>query len=38
MPSKLEVNFQRLLARCEAMAGEKDHGDWRLEKVSLLKS
>lgn len=32
MPSRIEINFQRLLARCETMAGDKDHGDWRLEK------
>ncbi|XP_072038447.1 vesicle transport protein USE1-like [Amphiura filiformis] len=32
MPSRLEINFQRLLARCETMAGDKDRGDWRLEK------
>ncbi|XP_022096653.1 vesicle transport protein USE1-like [Acanthaster planci] len=32
MASRLEINLQRLLTRCEAMAGEQDHGDWRLEK------
>ncbi|XP_033634542.1 vesicle transport protein USE1-like [Asterias rubens] len=32
MSSKLEINLQRLLSRCESMAGEQNHGDWRLEK------
>ncbi|KAJ8029945.1 Vesicle transport protein USE1 [Holothuria leucospilota] len=33
MPSsRLEINFQRLLSRCETMAGEKSKGGWRLEK------
>ncbi|KAM4809458.1 vesicle transport protein USE1 [Rhinophrynus dorsalis] len=31
--SRLEINFVRLLSRCEAMASEKrDEGDWRLAK------
>ncbi|XP_053558858.1 vesicle transport protein USE1 isoform X2 [Bombina bombina] len=31
--SRLEINFVRLLSRCEAMASEKrDEGEWRLEK------
>lgn len=33
MPSsRLEINFQRLLSRCETMAGEATKGGWRLEK------
>lgn len=33
MPSsREEVNFQRLLVRCEEMAAENRSGDWRLEK------
>ena len=36
--SKLEINFRRLLERCEAMASEiqenKENVSWRLEKVS----
>ena len=36
--SKLEINFRRLLERCEAMAGEfqdnKENVSWRLEKVN----
>ena len=36
--SKLEINFCRLLERCEAMASEiqenKENVSWRLEKVS----
>lgn len=35
--SKLEINFRRLLERCEAMAAEfqdnKENVSWRLEKV-----
>uniref|UniRef100_A0A7D9NKK8 Vesicle transport protein USE1 n=1 Tax=Xenopus tropicalis TaxID=8364 RepID=A0A7D9NKK8_XENTR len=32
--SRLEINFVRLLSRCEAMASEKrEEGEWRLEKV-----
>lgn len=35
--SKLEINFRRLLERCEVMAGEfqdnKENVSWRLEKV-----
>ncbi|XP_075467340.1 vesicle transport protein USE1 [Ascaphus truei] len=31
--SRLELNFVRLLSRCEAMASDKrDEGEWRLEK------
>ncbi|XP_054756161.2 vesicle transport protein USE1-like [Lytechinus pictus] len=30
--SREEVNFQRLLIRCEEMAAENRSGDWRLEK------
>ena len=30
--SQLEVNFTRLLARCEGMAAEKKFSDWRLDK------
>ena len=35
--SKLEINFRRLLERCETMAAElqdnKENVSWRLEKV-----
>jgi len=38
--SKLEINFRRLLERCEAMAGEiqdnKENISWRLEKVGFF--
>ncbi|CAH1254521.1 USE1 [Branchiostoma lanceolatum] len=30
--SRLEINFRRLLGRCEEMAAETRAGDWRLEK------
>jgi len=30
--SQLEVNFTRLLARCEGMAAEKKFSDWRMDK------
>ncbi|XP_078608776.1 vesicle transport protein USE1-like [Branchiostoma floridae x Branchiostoma japonicum] len=30
--SRLEINFRRLLGRCEEMAAERRTGDWRLEK------
>ncbi|CAH1797264.1 unnamed protein product [Owenia fusiformis] len=37
MASRLEINFRRLLKRCEHMATEQRHDDWRLEKyVSAL--
>ena len=39
-PSKLEINFRRLLERCEAMAEEfqdnKENVNWRLEKVGSI--
>ena len=39
--SKLEINFKRLLERCEAMAEEiqdnKENSNWRLEKVFLRR-
>lgn len=38
--SKLEINFRRLLERCEAMAEEiqdnKENVNWRLEKVGSI--
>ena len=38
--SKLEINFRRLLERCEAMAEEiqdnKENVNWRLEKVGCI--
>ena len=38
--SKLEINFRRLLERCEAMAAEiqdnKENVSWRLEKVGVI--
>ena len=30
--SQLEVNFTRLLARCEGMAADKKFNDWRMDK------
>jgi len=30
--SRVEINFVRLLSRCESMAAENENG-WRLEKV-----
>ena len=37
---KLEINFRRLLERCEAMAEEiqdnKENVNWRLEKVGNI--
>ena len=33
MATRLEVNFKRLLNRCEVIAAERNDGDWRLEKV-----
>ena len=39
--SKLEINFRRLLDRCEAMASEiqdnKENVSWRLEKVGSIQ-
>lgn len=32
--SRLEINFRRLLARCEIMGKENSSDDWRLEKVN----
>lgn len=36
--SRLEINFRRLLERCETMAAElqddKENTNWRLEKVT----
>lgn len=32
--SRLEINFRRLLSRCELMAKDNSSDDWRLEKVS----
>nr|XP_006821590.1 PREDICTED: vesicle transport protein USE1-like [Saccoglossus kowalevskii] len=36
MASRLETNLQRLLSRCEVMAAERRHSDWRLEKFKQL--
>ncbi|XP_076342051.1 vesicle transport protein USE1-like [Tachypleus tridentatus] len=30
--SRLEINFCRLLSRCEELAGQRKQNDWRLEK------
>ena len=38
MSTKLEINFTRLLNRCEKVAADKASWDWRLEKVILIKS
>lgn len=36
--SRLEINFIRLLSRCEAIASEKrQETEWRLEKVNWMK-
>ncbi|XP_052795274.1 vesicle transport protein USE1-like [Mya arenaria] len=32
MSTRLEINFTRLLNRCETIASQKDTWDWRLEK------
>ncbi|KAL4227715.1 SNAP receptor use1 [Mactra antiquata] len=32
MSTKLEINFNRLLNRCEIIADDRDSWDWRLEK------
>ncbi|KAH3837427.1 vesicle transport protein USE1-like [Dreissena polymorpha] len=32
MSTKLEINFTRLLNRCETIASQRDTWDWRLEK------
>lgn len=38
MASRLEINFVRLLSRCETMASEKrGETEWRLEKVRLIR-
>ncbi len=35
--SRLEINFIRLLSRCESLASEKrNETEWRLEKVTLI--
>lgn len=31
--SKLEINIKRLLIRCELIAKDDPHKDWKLEKV-----
>lgn len=37
MASRLEINFIRLLSRCEGIASEKrGETEWRLEKVRRL--
>ena len=35
MNSRLEINFNRLLNRCEILAAQKKTKDWRLEKVCV---
>lgn len=32
--SRSEINVKRLLGRCELLAKEDSHQDWRLEKVN----
>lgn len=34
--SREEINIKRLLARCELMAKDDPHKEWKLEKVFLL--
>lgn len=36
MSRKLEINFNRLLNRCETIASNRESWDWRLEKVSFI--
>ena len=36
MSTKLEINFTRLLNRCETIASDRDSWDWRLEKVCVI--
>jgi len=31
--SRLEINIRRLLTRCELIAKDDPHKDWKLEKV-----
>ena len=31
--SRIEINFNRLLHQCQAMADDKENRDWRFEKV-----
>lgn len=31
--SRLEINIKRLLTRCELIAKDDPHEDWKLEKV-----
>lgn len=33
--SRLEINVRRLLTRCELIAKDDPHKDWKLEKVLL---
>ena len=33
MSTNTEINFQRLLAKCEELAANKKNNDWRYEKV-----
>lgn len=33
MTTHLEVNFQRLLVKCEELAEKQDSEEWRYEKV-----
>lgn len=36
--TRLEINFNRLLHRCEAMAADNQQKSWRLEKVAICVS
>lgn len=35
MASRTELNFKKLLIRCETMAKDRSSGDWRFEKVDI---
>lgn len=34
--TRIEINFNRLLGQCQSMAEDKEHRDWRLEKVMYV--
>ena len=36
--TRTEINFNRLLGQCQAMAEDKENRDWRFDKVELIKN
>jgi hypothetical protein len=36
MSTNTEINFQRLLTKCEELAANKKNNDWRYEKVRKI--